>query len=205
MSNIELEKKTVRDAENKILKNAARAEYVRRLRADRAAEAVQTTSDHEVVVEFLPEQPARSSTKTWSKRPAYWESIADYYSHCGKKIDEVLDVYDKEFEGYNNRQAKKRVEEWVRNQKSNKKVDYQRRSASYGKEVDLQLLSAVKERMKLGLPIDAFILRVLLIALLSVHNKLSLLKEYGGKNTFQDSWATRFYKRHQLKRRAATH
>jgi len=142
----ELEKKTVRDAENKIRKNATRAEYVRRLRADRAAEAIQITSDLEPVVEFLPEQPARISTKTWSKRPAYWESIADFYSHCGKKIDEVLDVYDKEFEGYNNRQAKKRVEEWVRNQKSNKKVDYQRRSPSYGKEVDLELLSAVKER-----------------------------------------------------------
>jgi hypothetical protein len=26
----------------------------------------------------------------------------------------------------------------------------------YGLEVDMQLLSAVKERMKLGLPIDAF-------------------------------------------------
>ena len=74
----ELEKKTVRDTENKIRKNATRAEYVRRLRADRAA--VQTTSDPEPVAEFLPEQPARSSTKTWSKRPAYWESIADYYS-----------------------------------------------------------------------------------------------------------------------------
>ena len=56
----ELEKKTVRDAENKIRKNATRAEYVRRLRADRAAEAIQITSDLEPVVEFLPEQPARS-------------------------------------------------------------------------------------------------------------------------------------------------
>jgi len=130
---VELEKKTVRDTENKIRKNATRAEYVRRLRADRAAEAIQITSDLEPVVEFLPEQPARISTK-----------------------------------------------------------------------VDLQLLSAVKERMKLGLPVDAFILRVLLIALLSVHNKLSLLKENGGKNTFRDPWATRFYKRHKLKRRAAT-
>ena len=68
----------MRDIENKIRKNAARAEYMRRLRTDRAAEAVQTTSNSEAVVEFLPEQPARSSTKTWSKRPAYWESIADY-------------------------------------------------------------------------------------------------------------------------------
>ena len=73
---LNLKKKTVRDTENKIRKNAFRAEYVRRLRADRAA--VQTTSDPEAVVEFLPEQPARSSIKTWSKRPAYWESIADY-------------------------------------------------------------------------------------------------------------------------------
>ena len=47
----ELEKKTVRDTENKIRKNATRAEYVRRLRADRAA--VQTTSDPEPVVEYL--------------------------------------------------------------------------------------------------------------------------------------------------------
>jgi hypothetical protein len=77
----ELEKKTVRDTENKIRKNATRAEYVRRLRADRAAEAVQITSDLEPVVEFLPEKPARISTKTWGKRQAYWESIADYYSH----------------------------------------------------------------------------------------------------------------------------
>jgi hypothetical protein len=45
---------------------------------------------------------------------------------------------------------------WVLNKKGNKKVDYRRRQPVYGLEVDMQLLSAVKERMKLGLPIDAF-------------------------------------------------
>ena len=179
-------KKALRLKENDIRIKAVRAKYVRELRASRAAEEAEVCvapTDGVLIVEDLPEVPKTDTPKTWNKRPSYWESIADYYVESNKSIDAVLQLYDKEFEGYNSRQAKKSLNRWVQNKKNNIKVDYQRRQPVYGFEVDMQLLSAVKERMKLGLPIDAFILRVLLLALLSVVNKLDLLTINGGKST----------------------
>ena len=47
-------------------------------------------------------------------------------------------------------------------------------------------------------PIDNSILRQQLLALLTKYNLTDLLKENGGKHTFGDSWAHRFFARHVL-------
>jgi len=90
---------------------------VSELRARRAAEIEsfeidEAPGDGILVIVDLPEVPVRDTTKTWHKRPSYWESIAEYYVKSNKSIDEVTQLYDKEFEGYNSRQAKLRVEEF---------------------------------------------------------------------------------------------
>jgi len=180
---------------------------VRDLRTSRAAEDAEVRvglSDDVLVIEDLPELSKRDIPRNWDRRPQNWESIVEYYVESSHNIDAILQQNDKEFQGYNSTQAKKRVEEWVRNKKANIKVEYTQRQPVYGFEVDMQLLSDVEERTKLGLRIDAFILRGLLVALLTVHNKLDLLTTNNGKNTFGDAWATRFYKRHKFKCRAAT-
>jgi hypothetical protein len=114
-------KKASRLKENKIRMNAVRAKYVSELRARRAvevAEVDEAPGDGVLVVVDLPEISKRDTPKTWNKRPSYWESIAEYYVKSNNNIDEVTQLYDKEFEGCNSRQAKLRVEEWVRNKKA---------------------------------------------------------------------------------------
>jgi len=51
---------------------------------------------------------------------------------------------------------------------------------------------------------DPFIMRTLLMIHLRDAGKQQLAKEHGGSNVFGPSWAQRFLKRHNLKRRVAT-
>ena len=138
-------KKAGRLKENDTRIKAVRAKYVRDLRASRAAKDAEVRvapTDGVFVVEDLPEIPKgdKVTPKNWKKRPQYWESIVEYYIESNKSIDAVLQLYDKEFQGYNFIQAKKRVEEWVRNKKANVKVYYLSRQPVYGFEGDMQLL-----------------------------------------------------------------
>ena len=99
-------KKALRLKENKIRMNAVRAKYVSELCARRVAEVAEVDEapgDGVLVIVDLPEVPVRDTTKTWKKRPSYWESIAEYYVKSNNNIDEVTQLYDKEFEGYNSR------------------------------------------------------------------------------------------------------
>jgi hypothetical protein len=56
-----------------------------------------------LIVEDLPEVPKidKATPKNWNKRPQYWESIVEYYVESSHSIDAVLQLYDKEFPGYN--------------------------------------------------------------------------------------------------------
>ena len=94
------------------------------------------------------------------KAEAYQLKKAERLKENRIRINAVRAKYVREL-----RTSRAAEDRWVRNKKNNINVDYRRRQPVYGLEVDMQLLSAVKERMKLGLPIDAFILRVLLLAL----------------------------------------
>lgn len=212
------ERKVDRDRERDIRHKAdhTAANGLRRFRANRATAASQTiesstvkavegSTEDELSIQFLPELPLNTTKKTWRKRPKHWEDITDYYLQVKKDIKQVIALYNDEFEGCNIRQAQSRVEEWVRNRKVGKKVTYQVRVPVIGSELDHQLLLAVRERINMGLSIDSYILRVMLLALLEVHQKLDMLKSTDGEqNTFGKCWASRFFERHKLKRPTAT-
>ena len=211
---LDTERRVDRDRERDIRHKADHAAAMRRFQANRAvkpaaeavepsAEIVEPAAEGELNVRFLPELPVNTTKKTWRKRPKYWEDITDYYLDVKKDIKQVVDLFNDEFEGYNTRQAQLRVEEWVRNRKAGKKVTYQVRVPVIGSELDHQLLLAVRERVKLGLSVDSYILRVMLLALLEVHQKLDMLKSTGGENTFGECWASRFFERHKIQRPAA--
>jgi hypothetical protein len=107
-------KKALRLKENDIRIKAVRAKYVRELRASRAAEEAEVCvapTDGVLIVEDLPEVPKRDTAtpKNWNKRPQYWESIVEYYVESSHSIDAVLQLYDKEFLGYNSTQADRNI------------------------------------------------------------------------------------------------
>ena len=95
-------KKALRLKDNKVRINAVRAKYVRELRASKAAKEAEVNvapADGVLVVEDLPEVPKRDNPKKWNKRPPFWESIVEYYHESSNNIDEVLNLYENEFEG----------------------------------------------------------------------------------------------------------
>jgi hypothetical protein len=74
----------------------------------------------------------------------------------------------------------------------------------YGADIDKVLHAKVLLRMDNGIAIDNSHLRTMLVTLLFEYNLGNLLLENGGKNTFGDSWADRFFKRWNLVVRKAT-
>ena len=78
------------------------------------------------------------------------------------------------------------------------------RLPEYGAYIDNLLLADVHTRMKASLKLDNEILRDLLMVHLIDKKKTYLLVENGGTCVFGDSWAQRFYARHNLASRVAT-
>ena len=75
---------------------------------------------------------------------------------------------------------------------------------AYSPEIDVELFDLVTIRRSAGLSIDNSILRQQLLPLLTEYNLTDLLKENGGKHTFGDSWAHRFFARHGMVLRVCT-
>ena len=55
----------------------------------------------------------KAEAEQYKKALTFWESIVEYYHESSNNIDEVLNLYENEFEGCNSMQAKRRVERWV--------------------------------------------------------------------------------------------
>ena len=68
---------------------------------------------------------------------------------------------------------------------------------AYSREIDVELFDLVTIRRSAGLSIDNSILGQQLLTLLTEYNLTDLLKENGGKHTSGDSWAHRFFARHE--------
>ena len=157
-------------------------------------------------VHFLPDEcePVKKKKKTWCKRPDHWKTIVEYYIHSGFKVESTRNMYRDFFGNYNDAASYKILSQWKLDYKNQKEMRVVGSGASYGKEIDEKLHGMVSKRMRLGLPIDNFILRTLLVKLLILHDKEGMLKEYGGIHTYDSAWADRFYKRWKIKRRIAT-
>ena len=103
-------------------------------------------------------------------------------------------MYRDLFGNYNDAASYKILSQWKLDYKNQREMRVVGSGASYGKEIDEKLHGMVSKRMRLGLPIDNFILRTLLVKLLILHDKEGMLKEYGGIHTCDSAWADRFYK-----------
>ena len=192
------EKRNIRVREHRA---KAKEDSIRQqLEEEAAEEIIDADADlgRQVRMDFLAEPliTGNKKKKLWSKRPEYWTEIVDLYmNHNGQRnYNSVLELYAEEFEGVTPEQGKARLNEWVRNVQNNKDCTYVTRAPDYGWETDKKLHKGVLDRMKLGLSLDNFILRTLLVSLLISSNQIGLLKENGGRNTFESSWATRFWK-----------
>ena len=75
---------------------------------------------------------------------------------------------------------------------------------AYSRVIDVELFDLVTIKRSAGLSIDNSILRQQLLTLLTKYNLTDLLKENGGKHTFGNSWAHRFFARHGMLLRVCT-
>ena len=147
--------------------------------------------------------------KKWSARPVYWASIVTCYNasggNTGAGLLAVRKEYPSEFHDKTDQEAYHILQRWKRDlEKGKEMMSPSSRAPAYGVEIDRTLMISVQKRIDLGLPVDAFILRTLLLALLAKNNKADLLKENGGNYDFKEDWRKRFCLRHKLRFRVAT-
>ena len=76
---------------------------------------------------------------------------------------------------------------------------------AYSKEIDKELFDTALARRNEGcLSVDNSLLRQLLLIILAKNGLMDILRENGEKYTFGDSWAQRFFKRHDIILRVCT-
>jgi hypothetical protein len=195
------------EQQRKLDRNARVREYRLRAAADREAAAV--VADPVVaealmeVIDAIPKPTGK--IKKWHRRPNYWKTIAQLFIDSNRNTAEVLSVYGEEFAQDKDVAATyKRLSQWAIDLVAGQEVEYTKRTSILGRVLDNELADSVQKRMDLGLPIDCYILRMLIVDLLQRNNLLNLLKENDGSHSFGRTWGTRFWKRHNFVRRAVT-
>ena len=137
-------------------------------------------------------------------RPENWKVIAEFYSKYGLELTRT--AFETELAGRSYAAVKAALWTWRKQIKSPVviKKENSGRMPAYGAEIDNLLRDKVVQRIDLGLPADNPTLRILLEQILTDHDKLHLLKSKGGPCIFEDSWAQRFWARHNLVSRVVT-
>ena len=100
--------------------------------------------------------------------------------------------------------AQQKINRWQRNLKSRSKTTFAVRVPHYGKVIDDLVSTDFHRARNVGLPIDNVSLRRFLVEHLVAANLQGTLVENGGPYSYTDSWAVRFYKRHNIVSRVAT-
>ena len=142
--------------------------------------------------------------KAWTQRPSVWADIAEFCLSVNNSITATVQQYPNELGRNNDKHYYLCISRWVRDYKAGAIKKSVGGKPVYRNEVDKQLYGTIIKRNDLGLPMDPFIMRTLLMIHLRDAGKQQLAKEHGGSNVFGPSWAQRFLKRHNLKRRVAT-
>lgn len=162
-----------------------------------------------VLIEILSSEDETvtiKKSKPWVPRPDNWMEIAAYYRDTNN-VDSTVKQYWNEFKkwgGNSTTENYHRLASWARDCTANKTIGKNGGKPICGEAVDKQLLKTILKRNDLGLPMDPFIMRTLLMIHLRDVGKLQLASEHGGKCKFGESWAHRFLSRHNLKCRVAT-
>ena len=144
-------------------------------------------------------QPKKA--KTWTERPDGWKVVAEYAIEHGD--NKTLKDFPEFFRDANLGAAIMRLRRWKLNNLK-KTEPRKQRPPAYGDQVEKELLEGFDQRRLIGLPVDSFSLRNILIPLLEKHGMIGLLKENGGSCTFQQSWANRFCRRNEISTRLCT-
>lgn len=168
------------------------------------AEVIQDAIDS-VVVEEIPDIiPAEKESRKRKNRPINWEDIAYEASVYGNEA--AAKTYADEFSDATSSATYQRLNQWKHDVKNKRILSSSTivRLPSYGTEIDSLLLDDCKATRSVGLPVDDVILRRLLVDRLQKAGKAGLMKENGGKYSYGHSFATRFFKRHNLVLRVCT-
>ena len=158
-------------------------------------EIVENFEGNEVIVR------KKRPIKTWTKRPDNWVDIVEDANAYGSR--QAIRSFEEEFEGLTKKASMKKINRWQKDYKT-KKTYFNVRIPAYGSVIDNLVLLDFQRRRACGLPVDNVILRRSLIVHLTEADLLDTLIENGGKYSYADSWAIRFYKRHKIVSRVAT-
>lgn len=179
-----------------------RAENEERGSEESPLQSVQRQID-EIVENFDDEKliGKKRSAKIWTKRPVNWVDIVEEANAFGSR--QAIRSYEEEFEGLATKASLKKINRWQKDYK--KKNTYVNvRLPAYGSVIDNLVLLDFQRTRSAGLPVDNVTLRRFLVVHLTAANMLDTLIENGGSFSYTDSWAIRFYKRHNIVSRIAT-
>jgi len=151
------------------------------------------------------ESPASlKCAKKRNLRPDNWRVIVDHYLNHG--FNDTISVFEGALSRYNKKlpAIKKNLKVWEKEKDFSDdflKTKKKRRMPLYGRDIDIELCKVIERMGDSGLPVDNSILRRQLLCLLENHNKLNLVLNDA---SFGNSWAERFWARHNLSSRAPT-
>jgi DDE superfamily endonuclease len=153
-----------------------------------------------MVLEDGDEDAADTPEKKWKARPPQWKIIAEHYGKWG--LSSTMKAFADDLKLYTPETAKRTLARWLKEFRAGKEVASatQIRLPACGVDVDNCLRDICIERIDNGVPVDCTVLRSLLVPVLSQFGKTSLLDEF----KFGDSWARRFFKRHNIVTRVVT-
>lgn len=140
------------------------------------------------------ENEKTSRSRSYGMKPDNWIEILGHYHENG--FTSTLQKYRGQFPGISNEGVRAKLKRWsaLKPLKENRS-----RAPSYGREVDEALRQSAIRRLDQGLPVDDQTLRELLLEELSSRSMLEVLvTEHGGKFEYGHSWASRFFRRHNL-------
>ena len=141
---------------------------------------------------------------SYRKRPDNWRVIGHYGAQYG--LSRAVTAFRTSFDvSMESSAVKSAVNRFIADFKSGKKEGRRpTRKSVIGVEEEDGLVAAFWQRSHAGLSLLDDDLRLILVGILAMSEKLHLLKEHGGKYSFRGSWFSRFYRRHGISLRVAT-
>jgi len=149
-------------------------------------------------------------TRKYKKRSSNWRVVAHKYLES-KNLLSIMTTYGADIGGNSMTSKARTISRWVtdlvneRNSGIMYTPSYGRASPVYGLEIDILLKDMVMIRLQAGVPTDNFGLSQLLHEVLLSRSYGSIIEKWQrGDYVFGNSWANRFWTRHNLASRVST-
>ncbi len=144
-------------------------------------------------------EPRIVKHRPYSHRPPNFKDIVTAFDQYGYS---AMNDYSDCFESMEKGRITQKIKRW--RQSILLEVNPTKRAPAYGQVIDDMVYQSILGQIDHGAPVNNITLRAVLIVELTKHNKLDLLVENGGQCIFRESWAKRFWKRHNLSSRVIT-